>query len=100
MRNTVPEVRVNTHPGVMSHVAGLFSRRAFTIAGILCGPVGDGRQGRGFLLVAGDRRLGQVPSRIGKLRDVLEVRGRGDYDQAVFTSLGQFVVEKGDHAGA
>ena len=33
---------VRNHPGVMSHVCGLFARRAFNVEGILCLPIGDG----------------------------------------------------------
>ena len=60
MHRTVLELTVNNHPGVMSHVAGLFARRAFNIEGILCGPVGDGRTSAVYLLVNEYERLGQV----------------------------------------
>lgn len=95
MRRTVLELRVNNHPGVMSHVAGLFSRRAFNIEGILCGPVGDGGESRMYLLVGEDRRLGQVVSQIEKLYDVLEVRERREYDQSVFFRLDLLGTEGG-----
>ena len=36
---TVLELDVNNHAGVMSHVVGLFSRRAYNVEGILCMPV-------------------------------------------------------------
>ncbi len=32
----VLEIDVNNHPGVMSHVVGLFSRRAYNVEGIIC----------------------------------------------------------------
>ena len=38
----VLEIDVNNHPGVMSHVVGLFSRRAYNVEGIICVPVGSG----------------------------------------------------------
>ena len=38
----VLELTVNNHPGVMSHVCGLLSRRAYNVEGILCLPIGDG----------------------------------------------------------
>ena len=41
-QRTVLELEVNNHAGVMSHVVGLFSRRAYNVEGILCLPVGDG----------------------------------------------------------
>lgn len=33
------ELAVRNHPGVMSHVCGLFARRAFNVEGILCLPL-------------------------------------------------------------
>ncbi|WP_421720649.1 ACT domain-containing protein [Aeromonas salmonicida] len=40
------ELTVRNHPGVMSHVCGLFARRAFNVEGILCLPLKDGKQSR------------------------------------------------------
>jgi acetolactate synthase-1/3 small subunit len=37
----VLELGVANHPGVMSHICGLFARRAFNVEGILCMPVGS-----------------------------------------------------------
>lgn len=45
------EIDVNNHAGVMSHVVGLFSRRAYNVDGILCLPLGDSGQSRIWLLV-------------------------------------------------
>jgi acetolactate synthase-1/3 small subunit len=91
MPRTVLELNVNNHPGVMSHVAGLFARRAFNIEGILCGPVGDGTTSTMYLLVNEHERLGQVVSQIEKLYDVLEVRVRQDCDGGLFLRLGELV---------
>ena len=55
----VLEIDVNNHAGVMSHVVGLFSRRAYNVEGILCLPIGNGAQSRIWLLVNEDARLGQ-----------------------------------------
>ncbi len=57
LSRAVLEIDVNNHPGVMSHVIGLFSRRTYNVEGILCLPVGDGRQSRIWLLVNEDQRL-------------------------------------------
>ena len=84
MPKPVIELRVNNHPGVMSHVTGLFSRRAFNIEGILCGPVGDGSTSRMYLLVNEDEKLPQVVKQLEKLYDVIEVRITRDVDRAVF----------------
>ena len=54
---------MRNHPGVMSHVCGLFARRAFNVEGILCLPLKDGQQSRIWLLVADDQRLEQMISR-------------------------------------
>ena len=72
-RRTVLELTVRNHPGVMSHVCGLFSRRAFNVEGILCMPVGDGAQSRIWLLVHADGRLDQMTQQMLKLEDVLAV---------------------------
>ena len=85
----VLEVDVNNHTGVMSHVAGLFSRRAYNIEGILCMPVGDGAASRIWLLVNADQRLAQMIKQVEKLEDVYEVR-RHDADHEVFKDLEVF----------
>ena len=71
----VLEIDVNNHAGDMSHVVGLFSRRSYNVEGILCLPVGDGRQSRIWLLVNEDQRLAQMMKQAGKLEDVIAVRG-------------------------
>ncbi len=87
MDNAVIELSVNNHPGVMSHITGLFARRAFNVEGILCAPVGDGQLSRMYLLVDEDERLTQLVKQLEKLRDVLEVRERPDCDGTVFGRL-------------
>jgi acetolactate synthase-1/3 small subunit len=85
----VLELDVNNHTGVMSHVAGLFSRRAYNIDGILCMPVGNGATSRIWLLVNADERLEQMIKQVAKLEDVYEVRRHGA-DHAVFKDLEAF----------
>ncbi len=85
----VLEIDVNNHPGVMSHVVGLFSRRAYNVEGILCLPVGDGRQSRIWLLVGEDRRLPQMMKQVEKLQDVIGIR-RHCAGHAVFQDLEAF----------
>lgn len=89
LARAVLEIDVNNHPGVMSHVVGLFSRRAFNVEGILCLPVGNGSSSRIWLLVAEDRRLPQLVSQLEKLEDVRAVRRHGA-DHAVFERLEEF----------
>jgi len=69
----VLRLRVRNHPGVMSHVCGLFARRAFNVEGILCLPVGDGACSIMLLVVNEDERLEQLTRQLRKLEDVLDV---------------------------
>jgi acetolactate synthase I/III small subunit len=78
MNNIVIELIVNNHPGVMSHVAGLFARRAFNLEGIVCRKIGDGARSRMLLLVNNDDRLEQIVKQLQKLYDVLEVSLKSD----------------------
>ncbi len=89
LARAVLEIDVANHPGVMSHVVGLFSRRAYNVEGILCLPVGDGRQSRIWLLVNEDARLAQMIRQAEKLEDVIGVR-RHNADHAVFSELESF----------
>ncbi len=90
MTNSVIELRVRNHPGVMSHITGLFSRRAYNLEGILCGPVGDGAESLMYLLVNKDSRLPHVIRNLEKLFDVLEVSLKHDYDHTLFSRLHEF----------
>ena len=89
LARAVLEIDVNNHPGVMSHVIGLFSRRTYNVEGILCLPVGDGRQSRIWLLVNEDQRLPQMIKQAEKLEDVIAIR-RHNADHAVFSELEAF----------
>jgi len=89
LTRAVLEIDVNNHPGVMSHVIGLFSRRTYNVDGILCLPVGDGRQSRIWLLVNEDQRLPQMIKQAEKLEDVIAIR-RHNADHAVFSELEAF----------
>ena len=81
MENAVIELIVRNHPGVISHITGLFSRRAFNLESIVCGPIGDGSQSRMYLLINKEDRLKQMIKQLEKLYDVFEVsiREEGDY---------------------
>lgn len=65
---------VRNHPGVMSHVCGLFARRTFNVEGILCLPVGDATRSVILLEVNDDARLEQVIRQLRKLEDVLDIQ--------------------------
>ncbi|WP_127836431.1 acetolactate synthase small subunit [Clostridium prolinivorans] len=67
------ELIVNNHPGVMTHITGLFARRAFNLEGILCGRIGDGTKSKMYLLINNDDSKEQIIKQLKKLYDVLEV---------------------------
>jgi len=85
----VLELTVNNHPGVMSHICGLFARRAFNVEGILCMPIGTGAQSRIWLRVYADQRLEQMLKQLTKLEDVVGVQRHGA-DHEVFVRLEEF----------
>ncbi len=86
---SVLELAVRNHPGVMSHVCGLFSRRGYNVEGILCLPVGDGARSRIWLLVNEDTRLEQMIRQLHRLEDVLDV-SRHSADHRVFVQMEEF----------
>ena len=69
----------------MSHVTGLFARRAFNLEAIACAPTADPSTSTMLLLVADDPRLEQVERQIEKLHDVLAVTQRPDIDPGFFS---------------
>jgi acetolactate synthase-1/3 small subunit len=83
----VVELTVRNHPGTMSHITGLFARRAFNLEAIVCAPTGDGTTSRMLLLVGNDSRLEQVERQLAKLHDVLSVRHREDIAPEWFDRL-------------
>jgi acetolactate synthase-1/3 small subunit len=85
--NTIIELEVQNHAGVMSHITGLFSRRGFNLEGILCGQIADGSVSRMYLLVNQDDRLEQIVRQLEKLYDVIRVTIQHDYDHTLFDKL-------------
>lgn len=90
----VVELLVKNHPGVMSHITGLFSRRAFNLEGILCGVIEDGTKSRMYLLVKKDNFLEQIVKQLGKLHDIIEVNLHDDYDERVFNNPDELLMIK------
>jgi acetolactate synthase-1/3 small subunit len=88
-RFTVLELRVRNHPGAMSHITGLFARRAFNLEAILCvpDPAEAGATSTMLLGVADEPRLEQVERQLEKLHDVLSVRHRPDLPAGFFAGL-------------
>ncbi|MEI7389020.1 acetolactate synthase small subunit, partial [Dickeya dianthicola] len=83
------ELSVRNHPGVMSHVCGLFARRAFNVEGIMCMPLPGNEQSRIWLLVKDDQRLPQMISQVEKLEDVLQVTRHGE-EMRIFDQVAEF----------
>ncbi len=88
--NAVLRLLVRNHAGVMSHVCGLFARRAFNVEGILCVPVGDRTRSVVLLLVKEDARLEQLVRQLRKLEDVVDVH-RDTEAHAAFAAIEAYV---------
>ena len=72
MRHTLA-VLVENRPGVLAHIAGLFSRRAFNIESIAAGRTEEPDLTRITIVVDGDEQLDQVTKQLNKLVDVVGV---------------------------
>ncbi len=86
----VLELTVRNHPGVMSHICGLFARRAFNVEGILCLPLNDDLHSLIWLQVADDKRLEQMISQVEKLEDVVQLI-RHASDPGIFNRLNTLI---------
>jgi len=74
MKHTL-SILVNNHPGVMSHVSGLFTRRSYNIESIAVGVTDNESVSSMTIVLEGDDFLvGQVKSQLLKLPDVLKVQ--------------------------
>ena len=87
MRKQVYSLLVDNTPGVLSRIAGLFSRRGFSIDSITAGVTADPRFTRITVVASGDERiLSQIEKQVRKLEDVLEIKLLND-EEAVYLSL-------------
>jgi acetolactate synthase I/III small subunit len=88
-------VLVENKPGVLAHVAGLFSRRAFNISSLAVGPTQDERVSRMTIVVDGaSTPVEQVIRQLDKLVRVLKVVEL-DEDSAVERELALIKVRVG-----
>lgn len=72
-------VLVENHPGVLSKVSGLFSRRGFNIYSLAVGMTEDPTISRMTIVVEGDQYIvDQVAKQLNKLIDVIKVSNIGD----------------------
>ncbi|NIF21475.1 ACT domain-containing protein [Candidatus Pantoea multigeneris] len=79
-------LQVHNHPGTMSHICGLFSRRAFNLEGIVCVPAEDNRTSTILLQVRESGDLEQIIRQLSKLEDVIRVETCNKL-QSVFNTL-------------
>ena len=82
---SVLKLTVNNHPGVLSHVSGLFARRSYNLEGVMVRPLvgGSTHQSRMWLLVNEEERLQQLIRQTEKLVDVIKVE-QHDLSDSVF----------------
>jgi len=75
MMHKMISILVRNHPGVLSHVAGLFTRRGYNIESIAAGETENPDVTRITIVVAGDEAiLEQVTKQLRKLIDVIKVQ--------------------------
>ena len=89
-RTAILELTVNNHPGVMSHICGLFSRRAYNLEGIVCLPIETGEKSRMWLEVDEEDKLVQVIKQLEKLPDVITVENHKD-GHTIFSNLQNYL---------
>ncbi|MGI6432801.1 MAG: acetolactate synthase small subunit [Sphaerochaetaceae bacterium] len=67
-------ILVNNHPGVLSRVVGLFSRRGYNIDSLSVGETEDPAISRITIVVSGDRQIvEQIEKQVAKLIDVITI---------------------------
>lgn len=75
MRKQVYSLLVDNNPGVLSRIAGLFSRRGYSIDSITAGTTADTRFTRITVVATGDELiLEQIENQLRKLVDVRDIK--------------------------
>lgn len=75
MKQRVLSMLVDNTSGVLSRVAGLFSRRGYNIDSLTVGETADPRYSRMTVVVSGDELvLDQIGKQVAKLVDVVDVK--------------------------
>lgn len=75
MKQRVLSMLVDNTSGVLSRVAGLFSRRGYNIDSLTVGETADPRYSRMTVVVNGDEQiLDQIAKQVAKLVDVVDVK--------------------------
>ena len=75
MRRVVFSILVDNTSGVLSRIAGLFSRRGYNIDSLTVGVTADPRFSRATVVAKGDRIiLEQIEKQLNKLVDVVDIK--------------------------
>ena len=75
MKNRVLSLLVDNTSGVLSRVAGLFSRRGYNIDSLTVGETADPRYSRMTVVARGDEQiLDQIVKQLAKLIDVVDIK--------------------------
>lgn len=95
MKHTL-SILVNNHPGVMSHVSGLFTRRSYNIDSIAVGVTDNPEISCMTIVVRGDELVvDQVKKQLMKLPDVLRIKNL-HYQESITRELVLLHVEAKD----
>jgi len=87
MRQQAYSLLVDNNPGVLSRIAGLFSRRGYSIDSITAGTTADPRYTRITVVATGDEQiLSQIEKQVRKLEDVIKIKLLTEKD-SVFREL-------------
>ena len=75
MRKQAYSILVYNNPGLLSRMAGLFSRRGYNIESITAGYTADPRFTRITIVASGDEPiLAQIEKQVRKMEDVIEIK--------------------------
>ena len=101
MRKQVYSLLVDNNPGVLSRIAGLFSRRVYSIDSITAGMTADPRFTRITVVASGDERiLSQIEKQVRKLEDVIEIKllkdGESVYRELIMVKLRANAAQRGE----
>ncbi len=87
MQKVVFSILVDNTSGVLSRIAGLFSRRGYNIDSLTVGVTADPRYSRATVVTKGDQQiLDQIEKQLNKLEDVVDIK-RLDPDNSVCSEL-------------
>lgn len=75
MQRTVFSMLVDNTSGVLSRIAGMFSRRGYNIDSLTVGVTADSRYSRMTVVVNGDKQIiEQIEKQLRKQEDVIEIK--------------------------